>query len=146
MKRIDKPSPNFEARPANSSIDMLVIHYTGMASGKAALDQLCDPAAGVSAHYLIDEDGTLYCLVDETTRAWHAGLSSWRGNSDINDRSIGVELVNPGHNFGYRAFPDPQMETAIALAQDIVTCHPIPPRNVVAHSDIAPLRKLDPGE
>ena len=146
MKGIDKPSPNFEARPANGPIDMLVIHYTGMASGRAALNRLCDSAAGVSAHFLIDEDGTLYCLVDERARAWHAGQSYWRGHSDINDRSIGVELVNPGHEFGYRAFPDPQMETLIALAQDLIARHPIPPRNVVGHSDIAPSRKQDPGE
>ena len=146
MKGIDKPSPNFGARPANSPIDMLVLHYTGMTSGKAALNRLCDSAAGVSAHFLIDEDGTLYCLVDERARAWHAGESFWRGNSDINDRSIGVELVNPGHEFGYRAFPEPQMETLITLAQDLVTRHPIPPRNVVGHSDVAPSRKQDPGE
>ena len=146
MKGIDKPSPNFEARPANNPIDMLVIHYTGMTSGKAALNRLCDSAAGVSAHFLIDEDGTLYCLVGEHARAWHAGKSFWRGNSDINDRSIGVELVNPGHKFGYRAFPDPQMETLITLAQDLITRHPIPPRNVVGHSDVAPSRKQDPGE
>ena len=146
MNGIDKPSPNFEARPANSPIDMMVIHYTGMASGKAALNRLCDSAAGVSAHFLIDEDGTLYCLVDERARAWHAGQSLWRGNSDINDRSIGVELVNPGHEFGYRAFPNPQMENLIALARDLIARHPIPPRNVVGHSDIAPSRKQDPGE
>lgn len=146
MKGIDKPSPNFEARPANSPIDMLVIHYTGMVSGKAALNRLCDSAAGVSAHFLIDEDGTLYCLVDERARAWHAGQSLWRSNSDINDRSIGVELVNPGHEFGYRAFPDTQMERLIALAQDLIERHRIPPRNVVGHSDIAPSRKQDPGE
>jgi N-acetylmuramoyl-L-alanine amidase len=146
MKGIDNPSPNFEARPANSPIDMLVLHYTGMTSGKAALNRLCDSAAGVSAHFLIDEDGTLYCLVDERARAWHAGKSFWRGNSDINDRSIGIELVNPGHEFGYRAFPEPQMETLITLAKDLITRHPIPPRNVVGHSDVAPSRKQDPGE
>ena len=146
MERIEKPSPNFGARPANNPIDMLVIHYTGMTSANDALSRLCDGASGVSAHFLIDEDGTLYSLVDERERAWHAGKSLWRGNSNINDRSIGVELVNPGHEFGYRIFPDPQMDALATLAQDLITRHPIPPRNVVGHSDIAPSRKQDPGE
>ena len=146
MEGIEKPSPNFGARPANNPIDMLVIHYTGMTSANDALSRLCDGASGVSAHFLIDEDGTLYSLVDEHERAWHAGKSLWRGNSNINDRSIGVELVNPGHEFGYRIFPDPQMDTLATLAQDLITRHPIPPRNVVGHSDIAPSRKQDPGE
>ena len=146
MEGIEKPSPNFGTRPANNPIDMLVIHYTGMTSANDALSRLCDGASGVSAHFLIDEDGTLYSLVDERERAWHAGKSLWRGNSNINDRSIGVELVNPGHEFGYRIFPDPQMDTLATLAQDLITRHPIPPRNVVGHSDIAPSRKQDPGE
>ncbi len=146
MSPIDRPSPNFEARPHDLPIDMLVLHYTGMDSATAALDRLCDSAARVSAHYLIDEDGALYCLVDEAARAWHAGESCWRGNRDINGRSIGVELVNPGHEFGYRPFPDRQIESAVALAQDIVARHPIPRRNIVGHSDIAPSRKQDPGE
>ena len=146
LSPIDRPSPNFEARAPDQPIDMLVLHYTGMASAAAALDQLCDSAAKVSAHYLIDEDGALYCLVDETARAWHAGVSCWRGNRDLNSRSIGVELVNPGHEFGYRPVPDRQIESVIALAHDILARHPIPQRNVVGHSDIAPSRKQDPGE
>ena len=143
---IDRPSPNFEARPPDVPIDLLVLHYTGMESAKAALDRLCDNTSKVSAHYLIDEDGELYRLVDESSRAWHAGESSWRGNRDPNSRSIGIELVNPGHELGYRPFPDPQVDSLIALAQNLVARHPIPPRNVVGHSDIAPSRKQDPGE
>ncbi|AVM75051.1 N-acetylmuramoyl-L-alanine amidase [Magnetospirillum gryphiswaldense] len=142
---IQHPSPNHEARRVDV-IDMLVLHYTGMPSAELALHRLCDPAAKVSAHYLIDEDGTVLALVPEDRRAWHAGLSSWRGHTDINSRSIGIELVNPGHEFGYRPFPDAQIDALIALAQKILTRHPITARNVVGHSDIAPSRKTDPGE
>lgn len=140
------PSPNFEPRPAGTPIDMLVLHYTGMISGPAALERLCDPAAKVSAHYMIDEDGTIYSLVPEEMRAWHAGVSFWRGERDVNSRSIGIELVNPGHEFGYRPFPQAQMDALIPLARNILSAHPIPARNVVAHSDVAPSRKDDPGE
>lgn len=143
---IQRPSPNHEPRPEGRDIDMLVIHYTGMESAEAALERLCDPGAKVSAHYLIDEGGMVYALVDESRRAWHAGLSCWRGARDINDRSIGVELANPGHEFGYRPFPEPQMLALRDLCRGILGRHPIPPRNVVGHSDIAPLRKSDPGE
>lgn len=125
---------------------MLVMHYTGMPTAAAAMERLCDPTAAVSAHYLIDEAGQLFNFVAEEDRAWHAGVSSWRGNRNINDRSIGIELVNPGHEFGYRAFPDVQMATLIQLSQNILSRHPIPPCNVVGHSDIAPSRKQDPGE
>lgn len=125
---------------------MLVLHYTGMETAAAALDRLCDPAAEVSAHYLIDEDGAVYCLVPEDRRAWHAGVSCWRGGRDVNDRSIGIELVNPGHEFGYRPFPETQMAALRGLARTILKRHPIPPRNVVGHSDVAPARKQDPGE
>lgn len=141
-----RPSPNFEPRPQGSVIDMLVLHYTGMRSGQAALDRLCDPEAKVSAHYMIDEDGTVYSLVPEAMRAWHAGVSFWRGRTDVNSRSIGIELANPGHEFGYRPFPKAQMDALIPLARGILSAHPVPPRNVVAHSDIAPSRKNDPGE
>jgi len=140
------PSPNFDERGKNVPIDMLVVHYTGMESGQMALDRLCDEAAKVSAHYLIDEDGTLYQLVDEQKRAWHAGVASWRGATDINARSIGIELVNPGHEFGYREFPESQLMVFRELAKDIIHRHTIPPRNVVGHSDVAPTRKSDPGE
>jgi N-acetylmuramoyl-L-alanine amidase len=143
---IEKASPNFDDRPAGSPVDMLVLHYTGMKSTDEALDRLCDPATKVSAHYLIDENGTVYGLVPENRRAWHAGLALWRGQRDVNGRSIGIELVNPGHAFGYRDFPVAQMTALTDLALAILARHPIPPRNVVGHSDIAPDRKLDPGE
>jgi N-acetylmuramoyl-L-alanine amidase len=126
---------------------MLVLHYTGMESGEAALARLCDPAAAVSAHYIVYEDGGVVRLVDERERAWHAGVASWRGARDINARSIGIELVNPGHEFGYRAFPKAQMAALIELSGDILARHrDILPRNVVGHSDVAPTRKMDPGE
>jgi N-acetylmuramoyl-L-alanine amidase len=139
-------SPNFDERPADTPIDMLVLHYTGIQNAADALARLTEPAAKVSAHYLIGEDGTVVRLVPEAMRAWHAGASFWRGGTDINSRSIGIELVNPGHEFGYRAFPGPQMAALLELASDIVARHPIPRRNVVGHSDVAPRRKMDPGE
>jgi len=138
-------SPNFNDREG-VAVDMLVIHYTGMQSCDEALDRLCDPSAEVSAHYLIDEMGELVSLVDENKRAWHAGVASWRGHTNINSRSVGIELVNPGHEFGYRDFAYPQIETLISLCQGILRRHDIPARNVVGHSDVAPLRKQDPGE
>ncbi len=125
---------------------MLVIHYTGMRSAGAALERLCDPGSEVSAHYLIDEAGEVFSLVDEENRAWHAGVSSWRGEPNVNSRSIGIELVNPGHEFGYRPFPAAQMAALADLAQGIVARWRIPARNVVGHSDVAPRRKQDPGE
>ncbi len=140
------PSPNCDDRPAGVPVDMLVLHYTGMRTAGEAMARLCDPAAKVSAHFLIDEDGTTHALVPENKRAWHAGVSFWRGETDINGRSIGIELVNPGHEFGYRPFPEAQMAALIDLARDILSRHPIPPRNVVGHADVAPRRKQDPGE
>ena len=125
---------------------MLVIHDTGLQSAGAALERLCDPGSEVSAHYLIDEAGEIFALVDEENRAWHAGVSSWRGEANVNSRSIGIELVNPGHEFGYRPFPAAQMAALADLAQGIVARWPIPARNVVGHSDVAPRRKQDPGE
>jgi N-acetylmuramoyl-L-alanine amidase len=125
---------------------MLLLHYTGMRSVEAALDRLRDPVAEVSAHYLIDEDGTIFQLVAEARRAWHAGRGAWAGADDINDRSIGIELVNPGHEFGYRGFPGPQMAALEELCQGIMSRHPIPPHRVLGHSDVAPDRKEDPGE
>ncbi len=142
----ERPSPNHGPRAAGAAIDILVLHYTGMATADAALERLCDAAAEVSAHYLIDEDGTVWRLVGEDRRAWHAGLAAWRGATDINDRSIGIELVNPGHEFGYRPFPPAQMSALIALCRDIVSRHSIAPSRVLGHSDIAPARKTDPGE
>ena len=139
-------SPNFNDRPRHAPVDMLVVHYTGMETCAEARARLCDAEAAVSAHYLIDEDGTVERLVDEDKRAWHAGVAWWRGALDVNGRSIGIELVNPGHEFGYRPFPDAQMEALIGLGQSILSRHAIPPRNVVGHADVAPRRKTDPGE
>ena len=143
---IDRPSPNHDARPDGTAIDILLLHYTGMQSAEAALDRLTDPSAKVSAHYLIDEDGCCYRMVDESRRAWHAGVASWHGETDINARSIGIELVNPGHEFGYRPFPGLQMDSLINLATAILARHPFPASRVLAHSDVAPDRKEDPGE
>jgi N-acetylmuramoyl-L-alanine amidase len=143
---VDHPSPNREPRPDGTAVDLLLIHYTGMLTGAAALERLCQPDAKVSAHYLIEEDGRVMRLVPEELRAWHAGVACWAGRTDINDRSIGIELVNPGHEFGYRAFPEPQMAALIDLAQAIRTRHPIPAHRVLGHSDVAPARKQDPGE
>ncbi|MQP67134.1 N-acetylmuramoyl-L-alanine amidase [Niveispirillum sp. SYP-B3756] len=142
---IDHPSPNHGPRVGGPP-DMLVLHYTGMPDGPSALARLCDPASQVSAHYLVGEDGTIWKLVAEERRAWHAGKSFWRGERDINSRSIGIELVNPGHEWGYRPFPRAQMEALIALCRDIMGRHPISPLRVLGHSDVAPDRKQDPGE
>ena len=125
---------------------MLVLHYTGMKSAKEAMDRLCDPYSLVSAHYMVDEDGSILQLVAEDFRAWHAGVSFWRGNQDINARSIGIEMVNPGHEFGLKPFTEKQMAALERLAVDILERHPVPGRNVVGHSDVAPRRKEDPGE
>ena len=146
MERIDAPSPNFDARPAAIPIDILVLHYTGMETGEAAIARLCDPAAKVSAHYTIDEDGTIYSHVPEASRAWHAGQSFWAGACDVNGRSIGIEVVNPGHEFGYRSFPAEQIASVVHLAKEIVARHGIPKARVLGHSDVAPARKIDPGE
>jgi N-acetylmuramoyl-L-alanine amidase len=140
----EAPSPNWNERKL--PVSMVVLHYTGMQSAGEALDRLCDPAAEVSAHYMIDEDGTVIRLVDEDKRAWHAGRSYWRGVTDINSASVGIELVNPGHEFGYRPFSDAQMESLVPLLADIVRRHGISPANVIGHSDVAPARKTDPGE
>ncbi len=140
------PSPNQDDRPAGTPIDMLVLHYTGMRSGAEAIARLRDPAARVSSHYVVEEDGSIFRLVPEGRRAWHAGVSHWRGAAGLNGRSIGIEIVNPGHEWGYRPFPALQMAAVCDLALEILARHPIPPVNVVAHSDIAPDRKQDPGE
>ncbi len=140
------PSPNHTERRGNAPVDMLVLHYTNMTSAEAALQRLCDPQVEASAHYLVREDGHVWQLVAEHRRAWQAGLSCWRGVRDINSRSIGIEIAHPGHAWGYRPFPAVQMAAVLALSQGIVARHGIPARNVVAHSDIAPNRKEDPGE
>ena len=144
MAIIDTPSPNFDER--QTPVTMIVLHYTGMQSAEAAIARLCDPAAKVSAHYVVAEDGSVLRLVDETHRAWHAGRSHWRGVDDVNSASIGIEIVNPGHEFGYRPFADEQIASLIPLMADIKERHGITRGNVVGHSDIAPTRKRDPGE
>jgi N-acetylmuramoyl-L-alanine amidase len=141
---LESPSPNFDERKLPVSI--LVLHYTGMEDAASAIARLRDPAAQVSAHYVVAEDGQVLRLVDEAKRAWHAGRSFWRGITDINSASVGIEIVNPGHEFGYRPFPEPQMDALLPLVADIVSRHKIIPPNVVGHSDIAPVRKQDPGE
>ncbi len=140
------PSPNQDDRPSGLPIDTLILHYTGMQSAQGAIDRLRDPAARVSSHYVVDEDGAVLRLVAEDRRAWHAGVSYWRGQSDLNGRSIGIEIVNPGHEWGYRDFPVLQLAAVCDLCLGILSRHPIPARNVVAHSDVAPDRKQDPGE
>ncbi len=142
----DHGSPNHDARPEGVPVDTLVLHYTGMRTAAEAVERLCDPAARVSCHYVVDEDGAVLRLVPEARRAWHAGISQWRGQTGLNSRSIGIEIVNPGHEFGYRAFPALQMAAVCDLALSIIHRHRIRPINVVAHSDIAPDRKQDPGE
>lgn len=162
---IDRPSPNFDAR--TRPIDLVVLHYTGMQSADIALDRLTDPApvAGkypgpwqrtdvlhdaplprVSTHYVVNEAGAIYRLVPEEHRAWHAGAASWEGEGDVNSRAIGIEIVNGGHDFGLPDFPDAQIESVIALTRDILQRWGLTPHRVVAHSDIAPERKTDPGE
>ena len=144
MTIISCPSPNHNARALPVSI--IVLHYTGMPDAQGAIDRLRSPDAGVSAHYVIKEDGDVVQLVDEQRRAWHAGKSFWRGITDVNSASVGIEIVNPGHEFGYRAFPDEQIAALIPLVADIKARHGIGRGNIVGHSDIAPARKEDPGE
>jgi len=144
MQLIEAPSPNFDARRAPP--DMIVLHYTGMQTGEAAIARLRDPEAKVSAHYVVEEDGRVFRLVPEERRAWHAGASFWKGETDCNAVSIGVEIVNPGHEFGYRPFREVQIEAAVALLHDIRTRWEVPDARIVGHSDVAPDRKEDPGE
>jgi N-acetylmuramoyl-L-alanine amidase len=141
---IERPSPNFNERQL--PIAMVVLHYTGMQSSAEAIDWLANPASSVSAHYVVAEDGQVLRMVDEAKRAWHAGRSWWRGITDVNSASIGIEIVNPGHEYGYVPFPAAQMDAVHALVAEIVARHSIKPANVIGHSDIAPTRKADPGE
>lgn len=139
-----RPSPNFGQRTA--AVDMLVLHYTGMESAEAALEILRTPEAEVSCHYLVLEDGTVVQMVAEENRAWHAGISSWEGIADTNSRSIGIEIVNVGHDSGLPDYPPAQIKAVVALCTDIVARHGIRADRVLGHSDVAPGRKLDPGE
>jgi N-acetylmuramoyl-L-alanine amidase len=140
------PSPNQSARAGRGRPDMIVLHYTGMARAEDALERLCSREAKVSSHYLVYEDGRIYQLVPEAVRASHAGVSSWEGEIDINSRAIGIEIVNPGHDGGYPDFPAVQIDAVIALCRDILARRPMRADRVVAHSDVAPSRKQDPGE
>ncbi len=140
------PSPNFGPRVGGRYPSILLLHYTGMPSAEAAIHWLAAPESGVSCHYVVDERGAITQMVPEAYRAWHAGLSHWRGDGDINSASIGIEIHNPGHESGYPDFPETQMAAVEALCLDIVRRHNIQPRNVLAHSDVAPRRKIDPGE
>jgi N-acetylmuramoyl-L-alanine amidase len=144
MEMIERASPNFDERAF--PVSMIVLHYTGMPDAESALNRLTSPESKVSAHYLVDEDGTVFRLVDESKRAWHAGKSRWRGVSDVNSASVGIEIVNPGHEFGYRPFPDEQIGAVIPLVAAIKERHAIGRGNIVGHSDVAPSRKEDPGE
>lgn len=144
-----QPSPNFNDR--RFPVDMLVLHYTGMENGDAALERMCDPEASVSAHYMVRETGEIVQLVEEDKRAWHAGVANWQGDEDLNSRSVGIEIVNGGHDF--RApdgtlppYPAAQIEAVIELSRNIVMRWHIPQTRIVGHSDIAPARKADPGE
>jgi len=140
------PSPNFEPRKDDRAPDLLLLHYTGMESAEGALAWLTTSESKVSCHYLIDEAGRITQMVDEKMRAWHAGASHWAGEEDINSCSIGIEIHNAGHEFGYPEFPEAQMLAVEALCEDILQRHRIPPQRVLAHSDVAPGRKADPGE
>jgi N-acetylmuramoyl-L-alanine amidase len=140
------PSPNQTGRVGHGRPDMIVLHYTGMTRAEDALERLCSREAKVSSHYLVYEDGRIYQLVPEAVRASHAGVSSWEGETDINSRSIGIEIVNPGHDGGYPDFPAVQIDAVIALCRDILARRPMRADRVVAHSDVAPSRKQDPGE
>ncbi|MGB0907731.1 MAG: N-acetylmuramoyl-L-alanine amidase [Maricaulaceae bacterium] len=144
MKFTSAPSPNFDKRTL--PISMLVLHYTGMETGAMALERMRDPSAKVSAHYMVEEDGEIFRLVEDDKRAWHAGVSEWAGEANVNSASIGIEIVNGGHDYGLPDFPDVQINAVISLSKLLIEKHNIAPINVVGHSDIAPARKQDPGE
>ncbi|AXS41339.1 N-acetylmuramoyl-L-alanine amidase [Breoghania sp. L-A4] len=146
VKAIVRPSSNHGERRAGAAVDMIVLHYTGMKTAEEAIARLCHPASEVSCHYVVDEGGIITQLVPEARRAWHAGASAWGGERDINSCSIGIEIVNPGHEHGYADYPPAQVEAVIALARDIAARHGIPDARVLGHSDVAPGRKMDPGE
>jgi N-acetylmuramoyl-L-alanine amidase len=140
------PSSNINERVKGQAVSILLLHYTGMETAAKALHWLTAPESQVSCHYLVDEHGAITQMVDENMRGWHAGAGSWRGEEDVNSRSIGIEIHNPGHTHGYIDFPQMQMTAVADLAHDIISRHNILARDVLAHSDIAPARKIDPGE
>jgi N-acetylmuramoyl-L-alanine amidase len=140
------PSPNHDPRREVAKPWIILLHYTGMNSAQAARDWLCNPQSAVSCHYLVDEEGEIIQMVDEDLRAWHAGTSSWKGKGDVNSASIGIEIHTPGHDLGYREFPKAQVDAVCALCRDIASRHLVYPQDVLAHSDVAPMRKIDPGE
>lgn len=144
MKIEQTPSPNFDERTL--PVSLLVLHYTGMESGEAALERMRDPEAKVSAHYMVEEDGRIFQLVDEDKRAWHAGVSEWAGETNINSNSVGIEIVNGGHDHDLPDFPDVQINAVIALSKAVMERHGISAKKIIGHSDIAPARKQDPGE
>ncbi len=146
MRIADHPSPNHGPRPAGGRIVLVLLHYTGMPDATAALARLCDPENALSCHYFVDERGRILRLVPEERRAWHAGRGGWRGHPDVNDVSIGIELVNPGHEWGYRPFPEAQIDALCGLLAPLLARHRLPPAAVIGHSDVAPARKTDPGE
>lgn len=146
LDRIYVPSPNFEPRPLDSPVDTIILHYTDMLTLEEALNRLCDPEIKVSAHFLISKEGQLYQLVDPKYRAWHAGVSSWRGESDVNSRSIGIELDNLGHTHGPESYTQEQISTLLKLLKELTNQYKIPSNRVLGHSDVAPARKSDPGE
>jgi N-acetylmuramoyl-L-alanine amidase len=139
-------SPNHGERAGSARPSMLILHYTGMPDEASALAWLANPVSQVSCHYFVFEDGRVVQMVPEARRAWHAGRSSWEGVEDVNSHSIGIEIANPGHEWGYRPFPEVQLEAVAALCKDVVDRWRIPPERVLAHSDVAPMRKEDPGE
>jgi len=141
-----RPSPNHSERKNGMMPDMIVLHYTGTRDTEAAIGQLCNPKSEVSAHYVVLQDGCILQLVPESRRAWHAGVSSWAGEADVNSRSIGIEIANAGHEHGYPDFPRRQIAAVTALCRSILTRHDVPADRVLAHSDVAPARKVDPGE
>jgi N-acetylmuramoyl-L-alanine amidase len=145
VERIEA-SPNFDERPGLGRPDMIVLHYTGMLFSHEAIHRLCDTKARVSSHYVVLESGSIVQLVQEAKRAWHAGVSSWAGDPGINSRSIGIEICNPGHEFGYPDFPARQIAATTTLCRSILTRNIVRPENILAHSDVAPSRKQDPGE
>ena len=139
-------SPNFNKRPLNAIIDYVILHYTGMQNADVALNRMCDAKSEVSCHYMIDEDGAVYQLVADEARAWHAGVSNFAGRRNFNDFSIGIELVNKGHEFGYHPFSSPQIASLLEILHRLFAKYNMPKENIIGHSDIAPMRKQDPGE